>query len=645
MKFKNYTNKAMLIACITASNLAQAQWTENASSVYLTSGTKNVGIGTFAPAFAIDVQRTGNASAHFKSVTGTCNLIIDRGNSAATSSVSYRTAGVPTWQTGTMSTDNFVIRNISLGAPALAVNNSNNNVGIGTNAPAHKLTINTDNLPAVALGLDNRAAIAARNAAGVYENFLWPRENDNRTYLNYGSAGMHIRNNASTSTIFLSNDNNVGIGTATPTSKLHVIGSGFFQGNLHVTNNASFGASIGISGDVTATGTVTGNKLAGNTADISGNITMGDTLFIGSVERIIDAGGFTLGCYGDFVPETNAGSSLGQAGRAWSQLHLTSNANIGGNVTVTGSASIGNGINVIAGNISSGGDLYTSSGNGVINCGGDSMSAFINVLADNFTPGTSNLNANGDEDLYIGGDLEVTLKGYQTGGGAWGVRSDARLKKDVVDFTDGLDALLKIRPVKFKYNNLMPNHTEQEYVGIIAQEMQEIAPYMVEEKPMGQIVEEDANGKEVIVKQGTNYLSYDPNALWYITVNAVKEQQKIIEKQAERIEALEALLKDNATTTHRNTLQTVTSKSTIEQNQPNPFNQSTVINYNLTDDNAKAHIIIRDLSGNMLKKCVLGQRGKGQVVIQANEFAQGTYTYSLEVNGQSIDTKLMVIVN
>jgi hypothetical protein len=70
-------------------------------------------------------------------------------------------------------------------------------------------------------------------------------------------------------------------------------------------------------------------------------------------------------------------------------------------------------------------------------------------------------------------------------GGAWAVRSDARLKKDVVDFTDGLAALLKMHPVKFKYNNLMPNSTEQEYVGIIAQEMQEIAPYMVEEKTYG----------------------------------------------------------------------------------------------------------------------------------------------------------------
>ncbi|HQV00065.1 MAG TPA: hypothetical protein PLO59_02840, partial [Bacteroidia bacterium] len=75
-----------------------------------------LGIGTTAPGFLLDVQTPGNASANFKSGTGTANLIIDRGNSTATSSVSYRTAGTPTWQTGTLGTDNFSIRNIALGS-------------------------------------------------------------------------------------------------------------------------------------------------------------------------------------------------------------------------------------------------------------------------------------------------------------------------------------------------------------------------------------------------------------------------------------------------------------------------------------------------------------------------------------------------
>ena len=218
------------------------------------------------------------------------------------------------------------------------------------------------------------------------------------------------------------------------------------------------------------------------------------------------------------------------------------------------------------------------------------------------------------------------------------MRSDRRLKKDIVDFNDGLEQLLKIHPVKFKYNDLFPNHTEKEYMGSIAQEMQEVAPYGVEELPMGQVVQEDAKCKEVIINPGKNYLTFDPNALWYITVNAIKEQQLIIEKQEARIAALEAKL-NNTGNTERKSNSTL-SAYRLAQNTPNPFNQSTTINFN-SGDATQAQIIVRDLNGNLLKS--INAVGKTKVTINANELAQGTYTYTLEVNGASVDTKLMVV--
>lgn len=105
-----------------------------------------VGIGTTAPAFALDVQSTGSANLNFKSTTGTANLLLDRANSAATSSVSYRTNGVGTWQTGTVGSDNFAIRNLSLGSPAITVLNTNNNVGMGTNNPTALLHLQRSTL-------------------------------------------------------------------------------------------------------------------------------------------------------------------------------------------------------------------------------------------------------------------------------------------------------------------------------------------------------------------------------------------------------------------------------------------------------------------------------------------------------------------
>ena len=79
------------------------------------------------------------------------------------------------------------------------------------------------------------------------------------------------------------------------------------------------------------------------------------------------------------------------------------------------------------------------------------------------------------------------------------------------------------------------------------------------------------------------------------------------------------------------------------QNQPNPFNQSTVIRYQQTKDSNNGSIIVRDLNGRIIKSFTISGTGKGQVTVNANELVQGTYTYTLVVNNESIDTKLMVV--
>jgi len=100
----------------------------------------------------------------------------------------------------------------------------------------------------------------------------------------------------------------------------------------------------------------------------------------------------------------------------------------------------------------------------------------------------------------------------------WTVASDVRLKRNVHDYTDGLAALMKIHPVWFTYTGEagLPEDTG---VGVIAQELQEVAPYMV-----GTWTHE-AGG------QKTEYLSVDNGAMTYMLINAVREQQAIIEAQ------------------------------------------------------------------------------------------------------------------
>ncbi|MGZ6416659.1 MAG: tail fiber domain-containing protein, partial [Bacteroidia bacterium] len=100
----------------------------------------------------------------------------------------------------------------------------------------------------------------------------------------------------------------------------------------------------------------------------------------------------------------------------------------------------------------------------------------------------------------------------------WTVVSDGRLKKDVKPYESGLNDLMQINPVWFTYTGEagMPQETG---VGVIAQDLQKIAPYMI--KPW---TYKDSKGGS-----STEYLGVDNGAMTYMLINSVKQQQQQIE--------------------------------------------------------------------------------------------------------------------
>jgi uncharacterized coiled-coil protein SlyX len=122
--------------------------------------------------------------------------------------------------------------------------------------------------------------------------------------------------------------------------------------------------------------------------------------------------------------------------------------------------------------------------------------------------------------------LSVNGTANKPGGGSWAVFSDRRLKKDIRLYADGLNSVLAINPVKFKYNGISVADTTTEYIGVIAQELEEVSPYMI----------------NTIDIEGTEYLEVDNSAMTYMLINAVKELNAMIEEQQERIAELEATI-------------------------------------------------------------------------------------------------------
>ena len=81
----------------------------------------------------------------------------------------------------------------------------------------------------------------------------------------------------------------------------------------------------------------------------------------------------------------------------------------------------------------------------------------------------------------------------------------------------------------------------------------------------------------------------------------------------------------------------------LEQNDPNPFTQTTVVRYTLPESVKSAFLYIYDLNGTQVDQKTLQSRGKSSVTLEAGSLAPGMYLYALVADGKVIDTKRMII--
>lgn len=99
-------------------------------------------------------------------------------------------------------------------------------------------------------------------------------------------------------------------------------------------------------------------------------------------------------------------------------------------------------------------------------------------------------------------------------GGSWTNPSDRRLKENVMPFTDGLNVIKQMRTVRYTYNGLGGTPKGLEGIGVIAQELQPVAPYMVTTHK-GKLNPTDTSETELY--------DVNPSALNFVNANAIKE--------------------------------------------------------------------------------------------------------------------------
>jgi hypothetical protein len=86
------------------------------------------------------------------------------------------------------------------------------------------------------------------------------------------------------------------------------------------------------------------------------------------------------------------------------------------------------------------------------------------------------------------------------------------------------------------------------------------------------------------------------------------------------------------------------SSGRLFQNNPNPFNETTVINYYVPQSFGAASLEITDMHGEIITTMAVSGSGFGQIIVQTAQLAAGVYNYSLFVDGKLVDTKKMVLI-
>lgn len=244
------------------------------------------------------------------------------------------------------------------------------------------------------------------------------------------------------------------------------------------------------------------------------------------------------------------------------------------------------------------------------------------------------------------------------------VTSDGNLKQDVKDVTGGLEAIMKLKPKNYQYKHdekfTAMNLPQGIHYGFIAQELEEVMPWAVEASkhetgpnlPQAATIL-DGEGRvqpsaaaedkhEMITIKAINYTEIIP-----VAVKAIQEQQETISALKETVAAQQKQIDKLNELVSKLTGQPVAisvSSAYLEQNAPNPpKGNNTRIGYFIPENASQSVLVLFDASGKKLKEVRLAQTGHGFITLATHSLDQGTYSYSLLVDGRVADTKKLVI--
>jgi hypothetical protein len=316
------------------------------------------------------------------------------------------------------------------------------------------------------------------------------------------------------SNLSLSAYNDTGALLSTPLAINRASGAVTFGTAVSYTVGATFSSTLNVTGAATFA-----NLTASGTLGVTGAATFGSTL-------------------------TATGAVTGGSLVSNGALSVAGNAAVTGTATVTGGLTAG--FMTSNGSLNVAGPVSFNDGQAIIKSKAGALNPAL-ILQDQFATGrvamqffeSSNLlqisNASPGPNTWIAlpGDGSFSISpstASKPGGGSWAAASDERIKTVTGEYELGLDEVLQLRPVTYVYkgndtateDGMSPHahaaQTGKEFVGFVAQELEQVMPSMVSQ-----------HAGFIDGEKATDIRDVDVSSLVFALVNCVKQLKAEIE--------------------------------------------------------------------------------------------------------------------
>ncbi len=239
--------------------------------------------------------------------------------------------------------------------------------------------------------------------------------------------------------------------------------------------------------------------------------------------------------------------------------------------------------------------------------------------------------------------------GYTTG--QWYTSSDVNIKKNIQAISDYWTVLNGLNGYRYDYETTLNSTTNlnlssEPQMGLIAQEVEAVAPELVKS-----FINPGSTDSAGFVKNNFSVKSINYDGLIPVLVEAIKDLKAQVDSLTANASSIR--IKNNINNIENNNKseelayeqKIILSNQLgiiLNQNDPNPFSESTRIRYYIPEEVQDARLIFSSENGMVLKTVQLSERGDGSIEVYASDLSSGLYIYTLMANGKIIESKKMI---